>query len=180
LLQIRDKSVILNTEIDYPTTFVMNLPLILGVVLLFAIVVWIACVHAIEAKMKECKGNAFCFPGNVTKVVDGDTVDVNGIRIRLSLVDTPERGQANFTEAKNLASKLCPIGSTALVDQDDGQRGGSFGRMVGKVYCSYNPSNVNLTSLNEEVFKNGYAKILTEFCTKSEFASEPWVKGHGC
>jgi micrococcal nuclease len=149
-------------------------------VLLFGILVWIGCLQNTEAKLKECKGNAFCFPGNVTKVVDGDTVDVNGIRIRLSLVDTPERGQANFTEAKNLALKLCPIGSTALVDQDDEQRGGSFGRMVGKVYCNYNASNVNLTSLNEAVFKNGYAKILTEFCAKSEFANELWVKGHGC
>jgi endonuclease YncB( thermonuclease family) len=159
--------------------FVMNLPLILGAILLFAIVVWIFCLDDTEAKI-ACKGNSFCFTGNITKVVDGDTVDVNGIRIRLSLVDTPERGQANFTEAKNLASKLCPIASTALVDQDDEQRGGSFGRMIGKVYCTYNPSYVNLTSLNEEVFKNGYAKILTEFCAKSEFASEPWVKGHGC
>jgi micrococcal nuclease len=158
----------------------MNLSLIAGAVLVFGILVSITCIEDIEAKI-ACKGNAFCFTGNITKVVDGDTVDVNGIRIRLSLVDTPERGQANFTEAKNLVSKLCPVGSTALVDQDDKQRGGSLGRMVGDVFCNYNPSNLNNTkNLNEEIFKSGYARILTQFCAKSEFASEPWAKGHGC
>ncbi|MDW0148448.1 MAG: hypothetical protein QOK59_07165, partial [Nitrososphaeraceae archaeon] len=38
--------------------------------------------------------------GIVTKVVDGDTLDINGTRIRLSLVDTPERGQPGFDQAK--------------------------------------------------------------------------------
>jgi endonuclease YncB( thermonuclease family) len=40
----------------------------------------------------ECDGSAACFRGNVTNIVDGDTLDVNGIRIRLSLVNTPEIG----------------------------------------------------------------------------------------
>ena len=42
--------------------------------------------------------------GNVTYIVDGDTLDINGIRIRLSLVDTPERGQPGFREAKEFVS----------------------------------------------------------------------------
>jgi endonuclease YncB( thermonuclease family) len=41
-----------------------------------------------EAQVR-CKGTAACFIGNVTKVIDGDTLDVNGIRIRLSLINTP-------------------------------------------------------------------------------------------
>ena len=35
--------------------------------------------------------------GIVTKVIDGDTLDINGTRIRLALVDTPERGQQHAT-----------------------------------------------------------------------------------
>jgi endonuclease YncB( thermonuclease family) len=128
-----------------------------------------------------CKGSAACFNGNITKVVDGDTVDVNGIRIRLSLVDTPERGQINYTESRNFVIQLCPIGSIALVDQDDGQKGGSYGRMIGEVYCNYNPSNQNNTkNLNEEIIKSGYAHILTNLCTRSEFAKESWAARHGC
>jgi hypothetical protein len=36
-----------------------------------------------------CKGAADRFTGIVTEIVDGDTIDVNKVRIRLSMVDTP-------------------------------------------------------------------------------------------
>ena len=45
--------------------------------------------------------------GKVNHVVDGDTLDINDIRIRLSLVDTPERGDPGFKEATEFAVKLC-------------------------------------------------------------------------
>ena len=130
-----------------------------------------------------CKGAAGCFSGNVTKVVDGDTLDVNGIRIRLSLINTPEVGMKNYTEAKDLALKLCPVGSMALVDQDDGQTRGSYGRMIGEVYCNFKAGVENLTltkNLSEEELKSGLAEILTKYCASSEFASELWAKRYGC
>lgn len=40
-----------------------------------------------------CKGSADCFRGVVTEIVDGDRIDVNNVRIRLSMVNTPERGK---------------------------------------------------------------------------------------
>ena len=130
-----------------------------------------------------CKGAAVCFSGNVTKVVDGDTLDVNGIRIRLSLINTPEIGMKNYTEAKDLALKLCPVGSMALVDQDDGQTRGSYGRMIGEVYCNFKAGVENLTltkNLSEEELKSGLAEMLTKYCASSEFASELWAKKYGC
>jgi len=45
--------------------------------------------------------------GNVTYVADGDTLDINGIRVRLSLVNTPEKGQASFQQAKDFVIQLC-------------------------------------------------------------------------
>lgn len=66
--------------------------------------------------------------GNVTQVVDGDTLDINGIRIRLSLVDIPERGQLGFREAKEFVSSLC-LGKKGEFEVDDGQRRGDcYGR----------------------------------------------------
>jgi micrococcal nuclease len=130
-----------------------------------------------------CKGSAACFSGNVTKVVDGDTVDVNGIRIRLSLINTPEIGMKNYTEAKDLALSLCPVGGVALVDQDDGQLRGSYGRMIGEVYCNFNAGVENLTltkNLSEEELESGLAEMLTKYCASSEFASELWAKKYGC
>jgi endonuclease YncB( thermonuclease family) len=106
--------------------------------------------------------------GPVTYVVDGDTLDINDIRIRLSLVNTPEVGEEGFDSAKEFVESLC-LDKNGQVDIDDGQRQGSFGREIGVVYCD----GINL---NSELMKNGYALISAEFCEVSEFANEPWAK----
>jgi len=106
--------------------------------------------------------------GPVTYVVDGDTLDVNDIRIRLSLVNTPEVGEAGFVPAKEFVENLC-LDKNGQVDIDDGQRQGSFGREIGVVYCD----GINL---NSELMKKGYALISAEFCEVSEFSAEPWAK----
>lgn len=59
--------------------------------------------------------------GKVTHVVDGDTLDINDIRIRLPLIDTSERGQDGYQEAKNFIKELC-LDKEGKVDVDDGQR----------------------------------------------------------
>jgi hypothetical protein len=73
--------------------------------------------------------------GKITYVVDGDTLDINDIRVRLSLVDTPERGQDGYKEAKEFVKDLC-LDKKGEVDIDDGQRRGDrYGREIGIVYC---------------------------------------------
>ena len=104
----------------------------------------------------------------VNHVVDGDTLDINDIRIRLSLVDTPERGNPGFKEATQFVVKLC-LGENAEVDMDDGQRRGSFGREIGVVYCDGK-------NLNEQLMDNNLGIIDTGFCEKSEFSNEKWAK----
>jgi micrococcal nuclease len=59
--------------------------------------------------------------GIVTKVVDGDTLDIDGTRIRLALVDTPERGQPGFDEAREFVESMC-LGKSGELDVDSGQR----------------------------------------------------------
>lgn len=89
----------------------------------------------------------------------------------------------NYTDAKDLALKLCPVGSMALVDQDDGQTKGSYGRMIGEVYCNFKAGVENLTltkNLSEEMLKSGLAEILTKYCASSGFAGELWAKRYGC
>ncbi len=124
-----------------------------------------------------CKGAASCFTGQVKKIVDGDTIDVSvnseTIRIRLALTNTPEKGQQLYKEAKQFTAKLCSVGSTALVDQDDGQKKGSYERMVAKVSCG-------AKALNAELLYAGLAVIMTEFCSVSEFATESWARDYGC
>ena len=108
--------------------------------------------------------------GKVNHVVDGDTLDINDIRIRLSLVDTPERGDPGFKEATQFVVKLC-LGENAEVDIDDGQRRGSFGREIGVVYCDGE-------NLNEQLMENNLGIIDTRFCEKSEFSNDEWAKSY--
>ena len=112
-------------------------------------------------------------PGPSPKIVDGDTLDVGKARIRLALVNTPERGEPGYREATSFTAYVCLASSTALVDEDDGQTAGSYGRMVGKVTCSGKV-------LNEQLLETHHAQILTRYCGKSEFSSEPWAIKFGC
>jgi micrococcal nuclease len=123
----------------------------------------------------ECKGSADCFRGIVTEIVDGDTLDVNNVRVRLAMVNTPEAGEEGYDEATDTTESECPVGSEALVDEDDGQKGGSFGRLIGIVYC-----NGSSSSLNELLLAAGKAVLYGDFCGVSEFAKENWVTRYGC
>ena len=118
----------------------------------------------------QCKGTAACFTDTVTYIVDGDTLDVGSTRVRLTLVNSPEVGQPGYTEAKQFTAQTCAVGTQALVDEDDGQTGGSYGRMVALVYCG----GVNL---NAALLTSGNAVLVEYYCSVSEFASEPWT---GC
>jgi len=119
-----------------------------------------------------CKGT---FESTVKTIVDGDTLYVKACKksIRLSLVDTPERGEDGFSEAKSFTQKFCKVGSKVKVDQDNKQTDGSYGRLVAKVYCSN-------TNLNEALLTGGYGELQKQFCSKSESAKEGWAKRHGC
>lgn len=121
----------------------------------------------------ECSGSASCFTGVVTAVIDGDTIDVGDKRIRFTLVDTPERGEGGYDEARSFTSAICAPGTKVLVDEDDGQLSGSYGRMIAKVYCDGQ-------LINEELLESDNATILTQYCRESEFASEEWASRNGC
>ena len=126
-----------------------------------------------QPNSNECSGSAGCYTDYVTRIVDGDTIHTANLKIRLSLTNTPETYQDGFAEATEFTTKLCPVGSKILVDQDDLQRVDQYGRILAKVYCGNKV-------LNWELLYNGYAKILTPYCSTSEFSGEPWAKRYGC
>lgn len=57
-----------------------------------------------------------CRAGTVDHVVDGDTVDVDGIRVRMIGYDTPERGQCGFNEAKARVAELVADQRVVVLD----------------------------------------------------------------
>jgi len=121
----------------------------------------------------DCKGTAECIRGKVDRIVDGDTIYVEGYKIRLSLTNTPETYEDGFRQATVFTESLCPVGSTVVVDQDDLQPVDKYQRILGKVYCDGK-------NLNSELLNNGHATILTQYCSTSEFANEDWAKRNGC
>ncbi len=120
-----------------------------------------------------CSGSAACFTGYVTEIIDGDTIRVDGNSIRFALIDTPEAGEYGYGPARDFVGRICPVGSSVLVDEDDLQTQGSYGRMIAVIYC-------NEMNLNKEVLDRGYAGLITDFCSKSEFSSTLWAQQHGC
>jgi micrococcal nuclease len=122
---------------------------------------------------RSCIGIAECIQGKVTKIVDGDTLDVNDVRVRLSLVNTPEIGQSGYKEATEFTANLCPVGSEVLVDEDDGQTEGSYGRIIAKVYCGER-------ILNHQLLKVGLGYTADRFCSVSEFAKDNWATLYVC
>jgi endonuclease YncB( thermonuclease family) len=91
-------------------------------------------------------------------VIDGDTLDINDMRIRLSLVDTSERGDPDFKEVTQFVVKLY-LGESAEVDIDHGQRRGSFGREIGVVYCDGKNLNEQLMDNNLGIIDTGLCKV---------------------
>ena len=122
---------------------------------------------------QSCSGSARCISGTVTRIVDGDTIHVDGQSIRFSLASTPEPNESGGQEAKQFVEKICPVGSKALVDEDDGQTEGSYGRIIAVIYCD----GVNV---NEAVLDADLGYLSSSFCYKSEFSSHAWAKKYGC
>ena len=121
----------------------------------------------------RCLGEAQCITGKVTKIIDGDTIKVDDKSIRFALTSTPEINDERGILAKEYIEKICSVGSTVLVDEDDMQTEGSYGRMIGLIKC-------NGVILNESVLESGYGKISTKYCKTSEFANSDWAKRFGC
>ncbi len=116
------------------------------------------------------------FNGVVTKVIDGDTLDIKtkdgkAIVIRLALVDAPETSEPGYTQAKDFVSQKC-LNKAAEVDPDNNQDL-TFGRLVAVVYCEGH-------NINEAIIANGFATIYQSFCGVSEFADTVWAQKFGC
>lgn len=127
----------------------------------------------------ECYGNARCFSGKVIKIIDGDTIKVvgestttTGESIRLALASAPEIDDGEIP-ARDYIAKICPVGSIAIIDEDDMQTEGSYGRVIAQIHC-------NGVNLNESILEAGLGVISSEFCSKSEFSFESWAIKFGC
>lgn len=77
----------------------------------------------------------YCYNGKVIRWIDGDTVDIEvdlGFKVktiqrfRLLGVQTPERGEVDFKEAKELSSSICPPGSCLIFSSTKSEKYGRW------------------------------------------------------
>jgi micrococcal nuclease len=89
-----------------------------------------------QESSQDCSGTARCITGFVTKIVDGDTIHVDGVSVRFALSFAPELQGFGGTDSRDFIDTICPVGSDVIVDEDDSQTEGSYGRIIGVVYCN--------------------------------------------
>ena len=99
-------------------------------------------------------------------VVDGDTIDVDNVgRIRFVGINTPERDQQGYQEAKDFVKKAC-LGKKVYLDIDDAKHYDKYGRVLAVVY-------VNDININAALLKGGYAEVM--YIPPSEFNPYSWT-----
>lgn len=97
---------------------------------------------------QQVGGSSAC---RVTRIVDGDTIECDRRKIRLLLIDTPERKQAPFgRQATAVLRRLAPVGGTVRLEFDV-DRTDRYGRELAYVYTS------DGRFINEAIAREGYA-----------------------
>lgn len=118
----------------------------------------------------QCSGSAMCAEGIVIRVADADTLYVKigseTYKVDLSLT----RASYKNDGATEFTRDLC-LGSSVLVDQDDGQVKGR--NIIATVYCASH-------NLNQELLDGGHVQLDKKECVKSEFSGQEWARRHGC
>lgn len=94
-------------------------------------------------------------PCRVTEIVDGDTIRCGELgRVRLLLIDTPERDQEPWgARARSALEALLEVGTEARLEMDVQPRD-QYGRLLAYVY------RMDGLQANEMMIRNGYAVVV--------------------
>lgn len=101
-------------------------------------------------------------PSAVTtaRIVDGDTIDLsNGKRLRYIGVDTPESGDCFGSEATKKNKELV-LDKEVRLEKDISETD-KYGRLLRYVWARLPDGQVGDTMVNEEMVRQGYAKVFT-------------------
>jgi len=97
--------------------------------------------------------------------IDGDTIAVNGQRVRLVQINTPEVGECYYWEAKSFTSKAVEGGLPIRLEADNKlDNHDQYGRALR--YVMVGGKNLNL-----ELVKQGYAKPMFYNKMKGKYAT---------
>ena len=97
----------------------------------------------------------------VTRIIDGDTIVVENITVRLLGIDTPEKGDAGFVEASEYLSELLDDELVYLEYDTIQPKFDRYGRTLAFVYRSSD----NLF-INAEIIRAGMGMVFEEYPCK--------------
>lgn len=103
-----------------------------------ALVLSLSLLHVTMAEAKDIKGQA--------RVVDGDTLWLGNVKIRLNGIDAPERGKASYRDATRALERL--VANKVVVCELNGDK--SYDRFIGSCY-------VGKTDVAAAVIASGHA-----------------------
>ncbi|MFA6532878.1 MAG: thermonuclease family protein [Patescibacteria group bacterium] len=111
----------------------------------------------------SCRGQACLTRTKVVRVIDGDTIEIEGkIKVRYIGINTPEiyhdttgkkTGEQCFAEESYLENKRLVEGKTVTLVKDISDKD-KYGRLLRYVY-------IEDLFINDYLIKNGYAKLMT-------------------
>jgi len=110
---------------------------------------------AIPEPDKTITGRAIEEPFIVTKVVDGDTVHINGESTRLICIDTPERGEEGYQESTKYLESLI-LNKEVILEEDITKRD-KYNRLLYYIFTKKGDF------VNEIMVREGYAKAYPYF-----------------
>ena len=94
--------------------------------------------------------NSLKEPYIITKVIDGDTVHINGESVRLICIDTPERGEDGYLEATEFLESLI-LNQEVTLEEDITKRD-KYNRLLYYIFTK------DGRFVNEIMVKEGYAE----------------------
>lgn len=94
-------------------------------------------------------------PFRVVKVIDGDTIELNNSeRVRFSGINTPEKGECYYQEAKDILKSVI-LDKEVYLEKDRTDKG-KYGRLLRYVYY-------NGVLVNAFLVERGYAKVYDKY-----------------
>ncbi len=109
--------------------------------------------------------------GIIERVIDGDTIVIDGTKIRLLGINSPEKKEIGFEEAKSFLEKF--NGSKVLIENEN-EKYDLYGREL--AYLFFNGENINQKMVEEGFaniyFPNGKTKYYSSFLSAWENCME--------
>ena len=109
--------------------------------------------------------------GNVTGIIDANTLEINGVQVRTTLVDMPEPDEFPNINIMSPINRSCPIGSPAAYDIDDLMPEDDDGVALATIWCDKMGRD---NPLNDRLLDSGHG---IRYCGESEFRLAPWLDG---